>query len=243
MSQQIKVARKIEFMGAASYLPNIKGNICPERIIDFDNFQGDLLTDEWALNTAHGGTVAIVAISGGAMRLSSSTTDNDKAEAARGIMFKADRNCAIEARIKVDNITTVGMVMGFADAASYSDNQVAFEIDGSTIVDRCSNGVAWVFDTDATAKYWHYCNTKANEQAGTSIAIAPVAATWERFRIALDKDGNATFYRNGVLKGHKASAVTDSTLLCPYFAVISRVGTAARVMDAGKYMAWQDDEI
>ncbi len=241
--QQVRVERKIVLAGVASHLPNIEGNICPEKVIDFDNFQGDLLADEWNTNTAHGGTVAIAAISGGAMRLSSSTTDNDKAESARGIMFKAAKNAAIEARLKVDAITTVGIVMGFVDAVAYSDNQVAFEISGSTIVDRCTNGVAWVFDTDATDKYWYYCNTIATVQLGTSIAIAPVAATWERFRIMLDTAGNATFYRNGVLKGHVPLAITTTTLLCPYFAVISREGAAARVLDVGKYMAWQDDEI
>lgn len=242
MSQQVTVERELVFKGVADHTDNVEGNICCEKHVYFNDFDGAAVdeTNDVDVNEAHGGSGAINAQDNGAYRLTTSTSDNDKCEVATGLYWKARNNCVMEARVKVDAITTVGINVGWSDAAEEADNQVAFEIDGTTITDRCTDGVCWVFDTDATTDVWYMCNTKDGTQAGTSYGVAPVASTYEVFRIALNSDGDATFYRNGEAVGYKASAVTTTIALTPYVAVISRAGTAARNLDIDYIKCWQD---
>jgi len=242
MPNQVKVQRTLDFEGAAGYKANITGNPMSERVVYYQHFVGPGVdeTNEVAVNESHGGSGAINVAAGGTYRLTSSTTDNDKTEVAGELVWYADYNCVMEARVKVDAITTVGMVVGFSDAKAEADNQVAFEINGATIVDRCTNGAAFAFDTDATSAVWYMCNTNAGTQAGTSTGVAPVAATYEVFRVALDSSGNARFYRNGTPCGYKALAVATATALTWYVAEISRAGTAARNMDIDYVYCAQD---
>lgn len=246
MSNQLRVGRKIIFNGAADqgyamgYQANVDGKFNLAMVTFYDDFMGDLLADEWQPTVNLGGVCAINAAANGTVRLTSNTADDDKAELALGLNWYAQQACCMEARIKVDNITTVGINVGFSDAVAEADDQVAFEISAATIVDRCSDGVAFVFDTDATTDVWYMCNTKAGTQAGTAITgVAPVNATYEVFRIDLDTSGNATFWRNGVCVGAKAAAVTTTTALTPYIAVISRAGSASRNLDVDYVKAWQ----
>lgn len=242
MSQQVKVERDLVFAGAANYTDNIEGNPSTTKVVYYNDFltAGADETNDVAINESHGGSGAISAAVGGTYRLTTSTTDNDKAELALELCWEAAKACVMEARVKVDAITTVGMVVGFSDAKSEADNQVAFEISGATIVDRCTDGVAFCFDTDASNVYWYCCQTKAGTQTGTDTSIAPVAATYEVLRVELDTSGNAVFYRNGVKVANIASAVTTTTDMTPYIAVISRAGTAARNMDVDYIKAWQN---
>ena len=242
MSGQVKVSRKLIFQGAADYLDNIEGNPSFEKHVLYDDFDGPGAdeTNEWAVNESHGGSGAISVAKNGIYRLTTSTTLNDKCELARELVWYAACACVIEVRLKVDNITTVGINVGFSDAKSKSNDQIAFEISGLTIIDRVTDGVCFVYETDATYPYWHMCNTKNTTQAGTSIAITPTAAKYETFRIALDTAGSAVFYRNGVLKGFKYQAVTTTVALTPYVAVISRSASAARNLDVDYIKCWQD---
>lgn len=242
MSQQVSVERDLVFKGAAAHTSNVEGNICFDKHVYFNDFDGAAVdeTHDIDVNEAHGGTGAIAAIDNGAYRLASSTTDNDKAEAATGLYWKARNNCVMEARVKVDNVDTVGINVGFSDAPEEANDQIAFEINVATVTDRCSNGVCFAYDTDATTKRWYIVNTKADAEGGTLTSFTPAADTYEVFRIELDASGNATYYRNGVAVGYKVNAVTATTALTPYVAVISRAGTAARNLDIDYIKCWQD---
>ena len=236
-----KIGKWLKFVGAADYSDNIEGNISFAKHVLYEDFDSPAIdeTNDWAVNESHGGSGAISVAKNGVYRLASSTTNLDKCELARELVWYASCAAIIEVRLKVNVITTVGINAGFVDAKSYSDDQIAFEISGATITDRATDGVCFVFDTGANNAYWHMCNTKNTTQAGTSIVIAPVAATYETFRIALDTAGSAAFYRNGVLKGFKYQAVTTTVALTPYVAVISRSASAARNLDVDYIKCWQ----
>lgn len=240
--QNATIGRRLKLQKQSWDEPNIKGNPWLEKHVLYCDFDSPAVdeTNDWAVNEAHGGTGAINAAAHGTYRLTTSTTDNDKCELARELCWYGQYACAIAARIKVDAITTVAINVGFSDAKAEADNLTAFRINGSTVEDTAADAVCWVFDTDATAAYWHYCQTKAGTQTGTSIVVAPVAATYEIFLIILNTDGDATFYRNGVRKGHVENAVTKTTALTPYVAVISRAGTAARNLDVDYLWLWQN---
>jgi len=247
MSQQVRVERKLVFDGAAEYTANVAGNFMPSKHWLYDDFDRAAVdeTNDWLANEDHGGTSAINAAKNGTYRLTTSTTDNDKMELANSLVWYPNCNCGMEARIKVDAITTVKINVGFSDVAEEADNLTAFAIVDDTVTATADDAVCFVFDTDATADYWHCCNAIAGAETKASIAIAPVAATYEIFRILLkmSDDGTtcaATFYRNGVVVGHKDTAITITDALTPYIAVQSLAGTAARNLDVDYIYCWQD---
>ncbi len=241
-TQQNIVSRVLKFTGIASYTDNIRGNLSYEKVVLYDDFLGGGVdeTNDWVVNEDHGGTGAINASSCGTYRLTTSTANNDKMEIANSLIWYASEACIMEARIKIDNAATALINVGWADAAEYSDNQTCFEISSATIVDRCTDGACWVFDTNADDDYWYMCNSLAGVQVGTSYGSAPTAGTYETFRVALDTSGNATFYRNGNPEGFKALAVTTTADLTPYIAVLSRSGSAARNLDIDYIKCWQN---
>lgn len=236
----VRVGKKIKFGPQANRKDNVEGNLCLEKVTFVDDFLVDPSENDWVEGESNGGTIAYAAANGGTITLTTGATTEDNAELGHGIQWSAAKNAVIETRLKVDDITTVGICAGFSDAVEEGDDKMAFEISGTTIVDRATNGACWVFDTDADNDYWHYCNTKAGTQAGTAHGTtAPVNDTYVVLRVELDSDGGATFYYNGDAVGYKASAVTAATLLTPYIAVIART-TAARVVTADYVKCWQD---
>jgi len=60
------------------------------------------------------------------------------------------------------------------------------------------------------------------------------------YRVALDTLGNANFYINGNFVGRLATCVTTTAPLCVFLGVISRAGSAARVLTVDYVKAWQD---
>ncbi len=244
MSGQVQVSRYINFIAGsfANRSDNIYGNPSYKKHVLYDDFDapGTDETNDWAVNESHGGTGAINVAKNGTYRLTTSTANDDKAELTRELVWYSEEEAVIEIRVKLDTATTVALCVGLTDAKSYANDQIAFEISGATIVDRATNGVCFAYDTDANNIFWHMVNTKAGTQAGTALTVLPVGATYETFRIALDKNGGAVFMRNGVIVGFKENAITTTTPLTPYAAVISRSGAAARNFDIDYIKCWQN---
>ncbi len=242
--QNLYISKFIRFMGRALETDNVEGDLSLKRHTLYDDFDRNNMYEQfdWLVNEDHGGTGAINAAKNGTYRLTTSTVDNDKCELANSLIWYAEEACAIEARVKVDNITTVAINVGFHDVAEEADNVTAFRINGTTVEDTAAaDSVCWVWDTDATTyPYWYMCNTKAGTEGGITTTSAPENAIYETFRIRLDVDGNARFYRNGKLMGYKYAAVTATVALTPYIAVISRANTAARNLDVDYIKCWQD---
>jgi hypothetical protein len=94
----------------------------------------------------------------------------------------------------------------------------------NTITTNATDGVGFFFDTSMTADTWWLAGV-ANDVDAThqNTGYAPVADTYETFRIELGTDGSAHFYRNGVLVGTKMTgAVTATVALTPVIAGFNR---------------------
>lgn len=221
---------------------NLKGVPFPEKTILFDHFLGDVLADQWAPSGDNGGTEAITVASGGTVTLTTSTADDDRSILASELNWKSSKNCGMFAKVKVDAITTVGMFIGFNDAKTEANDLLPFGYATATLTDTATDAVGWLFDTDATNDYWCMVNTKNGTDAVQETTTAPVAATYAVLGVTLDTSGNATFWYNGEAVGYKASAITTTVALTPFFGLISRAGSAARVMSVDYVLVYQDAE-
>jgi hypothetical protein len=217
----------------------VEGNISFKKCVFYDDFLGDLLADEWAPTNANGGTEAITAASGGTLTLTTATTDHDRSIIGTALNWYPAQNCIMEARVKVDSIADVGIFVGFSDAVTEANDTVPFNINGTTVEDTATNGVGFCYSTDATTDKWYIVNTNAGTQGGTIMANAPVAATYETFRVAVDAAGNATYYRNDALVGYKALAVATTSTFSPVLSCITHT-TAAKVLSVDYVKCWQD---
>ncbi len=249
--QEVSASRYFEAKGKAAQGPNFKGNFMPEKVILHDHFIADPSEQDWVEEESNGGTIAQAAANGGTVTLTLGGTNDDVAEFSHAAQWSAAKNCVMEARVKVDDITNVGINIGWLDADMSTNDQIGFEITAgaATLVDvRGSDGAVFVFDTDGNSDVWYVAATKADAE-GTPVTLngatngattAPVAATYANFRVALNSDGDATFYYNGEAVGFLPTAVTVATLQCPYVANIAREG-AAKVATVDRITCWQDE--
>jgi hypothetical protein len=89
-----------------------------------------------------------------------------------------------------------------------------------------------LFDTAADTDNWWLVGVAANVDATKqNSAVAPVANTYETWRIVFGNTGNAEFWRDGVYIGSQMTGAVDPTAaLTPVVAAFSR-GAASRDID------------
>ncbi len=249
MSQQVRVEQDIVFAGRAAYTANIKGNPMPEKVILHDHFIAAPSEQDWVEEGTNGGTIAQAAANGGTVTLTLGGANDDVAEFSHAAQWSAAKNAVVEARVKIDDITNVGVNIGWIDADMSTNDQIGFEITGTALVNaRATDGAVFVFDTDGSNDVWYVAATKANTE-GTPATFtgqtngattAPVNGAYANLRVELNSDGDATFYYNGEAVGFLPTAVTVATLQCPYVANIAREGTA-KVATIDRITCWQDE--
>jgi len=250
MSQQVRIARDLVFAGYANQSANIKGNAMMEKVYLHDHFIADPDEQDWVEEASNGSTIAQAAANGGTVTITTGGTDDDVGEFSHAAQWSGSKNCVMEARVKVDDITTVGLNVGWIDADMSANDQICYELDGTNALvnARGSDGAAFVFDTDAGTDVW-YCAAVKSDTEGTPVTLAggtygattaPVNNTYANFRVALDTSGNATFYYNGEAVGYLPECCTAATLMCPYVAIVARDGVA-RVATIDRITCWQDE--
>jgi len=246
MPQQVKVFRDLEFLGNASYNPNIKGYPMYDKVFFTDHFIADADESDWVEEDTNGCTTTHSAANGGLTILTLGAINDDVGEFSHTAQWSASKNCVMEARVHSDIITLVGINVGWVSADMSTNDTIAFSITAgaATLATGPTNdGAAFVFDTDGTPDVWYCAATKATVD-GTPVAAtgtrAPVASTFQNLRVALNSDGDATFYFNGEAVGFLETCITAATLLTPYCAIISRT-TGARVLSIDRITCWQDE--
>lgn len=173
---------------------------------------------------------------GGVVRL---TTGDDAAAsmAVNGVQlhgqlnWRADRGVMEwEARVALDAITTVALFIGLTDQRTVLEMPFTLAA-GDVLTSNATNAVGVLFDTAADTDNWWMVGVKADVDATKqNSAVAPVAATFETWRIEVDGTGIATFYRNGTLIGTAmAAAVTASSPLVPVVAAFSRAAASRNI--------------
>jgi hypothetical protein len=214
----------------------------PTAVRLFDDFLGDVISDQWSAAQGTDGQGAIAAVvagaAGGAVRLTSgdtTTVAESLSSLTHGLNWKANQGGLVfEARVTpVSAVTTVSYFIGLTDTLATTTLEEPATLATATITYVAADAVGFLYDTAATTDVFYGVAVKAT--AGTAFASAvvgalPVAATAITFRIELSATGTASFYANGVLLGTIADAVTATVALTPIVSVMART-TATRSID------------
>jgi len=173
-----------------------------------------------------------------------SAADNEYGgQALSHLQWKGDLNAFFVARIKISNIATVKVEVGFTDAITGDAGAVNTLASYSTTAD---DWCGWIIDTDDTAT-WQATGVKATTEATkneSSSIVAPVNDTYQYLGVFLDGD-NAMFMQwdaSGRKVGETLSvdsAIEGGTAVCPWVFVQNRAGTQARNITLDYFMVGQ----
>lgn len=192
-------------------------------VFDDFNYQTIAETDTpWILNSGNDDVAvdpAINAQEGGVLRLTSGDAGTgvaaDGSQAVCHVPMQADSGGLVfETRLHVNTaVTTVQVVAGFTDSTAM---ELPAAVGGSdALTTTATNGVFFVFDTDADTDEWFGIGVNGGTDATGSgaLGVAPVADTYQTLRIEVDDDGaTARFFIDGTEQGAlTANAVSAST--------------------------------
>jgi len=161
----------------------------------------------------------------------------DAAQVTNGLhWFASNGGLTFQTRIKLSAITTCTAFVGFTDLAATLEQSILFAT-GTTFTTNASDACGFLFDTVSTADTWYLTGVAADTDATMqNTGLAPVADTYETFRIELSTTGAATFYRNGVQVGTTMTgAVTAGTALTPTI-YVSKLSVAASMTASVDYI-------
>lgn len=207
----------------------------------FDDFDGWTMSPKWDALTGTDPAVQVVTVLadqiGGVGRLITGA-DAGGTMALNGSQMNAQLNwrssqggLAWEARVALSAITGVALFIGLTDQDTVLEMPFTLAA-GNVLTSNATDAVGVLFDTNADTDNWWLVGVAADiDAAKQNSAVAPVAGAFETWRIELDANGTATFYRNGTLIGAAmASSVTPAAKLTPVVAGFAR-GAASRNID------------
>lgn len=136
-----------------------------------------------------------------------------------------------EFRVKTDAITTLALFIGFTDQIAALEMPFTLAA-GDALTSNATDAVGVLFDTAADTDNWWLVGVANNVDATKqNVAVAPVAGTYETWRIEISAAGAATFYRNGSVIGTAMTgAVTPTVLLTPVVAAFSRAAASRTIL-------------
>lgn len=203
-----------------------------QKIIYFNDFLGDLLSDELQidLGTGTGNAVALSPGAGGRVSLASASDDgahaaNFSAIALGALDWRADQGgLAIEAQIQIDDISEAYCFIGFTDTLPGTTLEAPIFLNGAAVDSDAANACGALYDVDGTTEQWCHAGVKANTDTDPRYAgAAPVQDTYEIIRVEVSEEGTVQAFLNGVPFGAPiGSAVTVTTPLCPVIIIGNR---------------------
>lgn len=152
-----------------------------------------------------------------------------------GLCWKANQGDVVfEARVKLSQITTIAVFIGFTDQVSALEMPIQSAASADTITTNATDGVGFMFDTSMSTDTWHLVGVANNTDATRqNSAAVPVADTYQVFRIELSSAGVATFYIDGTAVGSAMTgAVTATVALTPVIAGFNRTTTGTPTITA-----------
>lgn len=215
----------------------------PNNVALWDDFESGLNTARWKLTEGTDSATSTAAIlaggMGGVLRLT--TGDAGTGIAADGnqlsqnaLMWQASNgNLIMETKLKLSAITTCYAFVGFTDQVASLEAPVISASSANTITTNATDAVGFMFDTNMADDNWWLVGVDTNVDAThQDTGFAPVADTYETFRVELTATGEARFFRNGNQVGTQMSAaVTPATDLSPVILVSKLSVTATMTMD------------
>lgn len=215
----------------------------PNNVALWDDFESGLNTGRWLLTEGTDSATSAAAILaggiGGVLRMT--TGDAGTGIAADGnqltqnqLMWQASNgNLVMEAKVKLSAITTCYAFVGFTDQVAALEAPVISAASANTITTNASDAVGFMFDTNMSTDDWWLVGVAGNTDAThQDTTYAPVADTYETFRVELTTGGAARFFRNGLQVGTQMSgAITAATDLTPCIFVSKLSVAASMTMD------------
>jgi hypothetical protein len=180
---------------------------------------------DWTVTPAVNGTIAgVVGNTTATMAVAGVQLDS-------GLSWKANQgDLILQAKVKLSKITNIAAYIGFTDQTAALEMPINSAASADTITTNATDGCGFMFDTSMTTKNW-WLTGVANDVDATAqnTGFAPVADTYETFRIELSATGVAKFFRNGLAvgTGSMSGAVTATIALTPVVAGFNRTTSGA----------------
>lgn len=213
----------------------------PSIVSVFDDFIGDAMDARW--NIVEGTDSATSAESilaggiGGVLRLTTGDAGTglaaDMIQLTQALQWQASNGGLVfQARVKLSAITTCYAFLGFTDLVTL-EAPIESAASADTITTNATDAVGFFFDTRMSTDNWWIAGVATDVDAThQNTTYAPVADTYETFRIEVTAAGVATFYRNGLQVGTAMTgALTAATDLTPTIAVSKTSVAASMTMD------------
>jgi len=208
----------------------------------FDDFLGKALdaTNDWTVAGVNSGTAAINVATGGTMRITTGTADNDDVDVASDLIWKASKSCCLEVRFASNDISNVALNVGFSDAQGEGADLIAMMLSVITLTSTASDFAGFLYDPDATTDTIRCVAVKDDvDQSVIDTGQAMVAGTYYVARVEIDALGNIDYYLDGVHVGSHKKGITITDALCIYVAMINHGESAANTIDIDYIKAWQ----
>lgn len=181
--------------------------------------KGTTNTVDWTVTEAANGTIV------GKVGDTTASMAVSGVQLSRGLSYKANQgDLVFDARVKTGIITNIAIFIGFTDQVAALEMPINSAASVDTITTNATDAVGFMFDTAMATDTWWLVGV-ANDVDATKqdTTVAPVADTYETFRVELSTAGVATFYRNGTLVGTAmTAAVTATVALTPVIAAFNR---------------------
>lgn len=228
----------------------IAGWDVPGRKDDFLTYKdvAEMITFYPAIKTGVDGSFdALVTGIGGEATLdvgdaATSADDEYGGQALTDLQFKGDLNCFFICRLKISDITTVKVEMGFTDSIADA-GAINVLATPSKTADECA---VWIIDTDDTAT-WQNASVKAGatpQKDESGSIVAPVNGIYQTLGVFLE--GDQAMFMQWDLDGRRIgeTQVIDAALeggiaVCPWLFVQARANTIDRLITIDNYVVGQ----
>jgi hypothetical protein len=218
----------------------------PSYVAYLDDFIGDSLDARWNVvegtDSATSDAAILAGGMGGVLRFTTGDAGTglaaDMIQMTQALQWQASNGSLyVEAKIKLSAITVCYCFFGFTDLVTL-EAPIMSASSADTLTSNATDAVGFMFDTRMSTDNWWLVGVAGDTDAtAQNTGYAPVADTYETFRIELSAAGVATFYRNGVQVGTAMTgAVTAGADLTPTFN-ISKTATAASMTADMDYIA------
>lgn len=231
--------RVLSVSGFSAGSPGREANLVgsPDYIGFFEDFNGATLPVDWTYTEGTDTATAGNAVAASAVTLTSGdsagTVAGDGAMLNHCLVFKPSNGAmSMTWRAKLGAITSVAFFAGFTDTLAL-EGPIHSAASADTITTNATDAVGIFFDTSMATDNWWFASVKNDvDTTHQNLGIAPVADTYEVWKLDVSTDGHATLYRNGKAIKQILNAVTASVALTPVFIIFPRTtATKTAVID------------
>jgi hypothetical protein len=245
MPSNMILDRRLRFRGDAERDDNVRGPMKEEKRHNVYRFDGIALdtTNDWAVSLpGTSDTIAISETTGGSVLMTTGTGDNDSCFMSSAIIYLGDKSGDMEARITITDVSGTALFVGFSDAKSEANGQIALQYPAGTFTSTATNVAGFVVDADhATSSIM--C---ASARGDTDTTPVDTGVDWadgetKTLRVKMLADDNAQFILDGDVVAQIPTSITSATLMCLTVQAMTRAGDGSNTVRVHSIDTWQDN--